>query len=407
MEQLPDNVGLDYLNQVLNTYHRSHPLFSKLFCQEAVAKRFNFSDWKDLRSYISIVEVGEMTTLEKAIIEDDVSKVKKIVNNDRNILKREVHWKNRRRHNHLLPLGYAAYCGSSNSILALIEMGADIHAYDEQALRNAVYFDRNIESAKLLLELGADPHETYSNANGVTYEIVDYPCMTLAPKMLDLLSTYGVELEDKHAGILLSTNERRPADKAECLRILTNHGVVFPDTPVFFVHMRDEEKLRSFFSSKSTRINSFYNQEDIFPDKFGISKPPVYAYVVPLLFGVTLLHMAVEFCDQLMVDLLIELGADVNSKTVMDSFGCGGWTPLFHSVATLHQPRNFGGIVETLIENGADPQIRASICKHYSENIQDSVTWKNVTVMEFVNELQEDDLRNETAIEFIRSKMKL
>ena len=58
-----------------------------------------------------------MTTLEKAIIEDDVSKVKKIVNNDRNILKREVHWKNRRRHNHLLPLGYAAYCGSSNSIL--------------------------------------------------------------------------------------------------------------------------------------------------------------------------------------------------------------------------------------------------------------------------------------------------
>ena len=92
MEQLPDNVSLDYLNQVLNTYHRSHPLFSKLFCQEAVAKRFNFSDWKDLRSYISIVEVGEMTTLEKAIIEDDVSKVKKIVNNDRNILKRDVHW---------------------------------------------------------------------------------------------------------------------------------------------------------------------------------------------------------------------------------------------------------------------------------------------------------------------------
>ena len=91
----------------------------------------------------------------------------------------------------------------------------------------------------------------------------------------------------------------------------------------------------------------------------------------------------------------------------MDSFGCGGWTPLFHSVATLHQPRNFGGIVETLIENGADPKIRASICKHYSENIQDSVTWKNVTVMEFVNELQEDDLRNETAIEFIRSKMTL
>ena len=54
---------------------------------------------------------------------------------------------------------------------------------------------------------------------------------------------------------------------------------------------------------------------------------------------------------------LLQRGADANARSSVDEDGYDGWTPLYHAVATLHQPRSFPDLAALLLQSSADPVV--------------------------------------------------
>jgi ankyrin repeat protein len=50
--------------------------------------------------------------------------------------------------------------------------------------------------------------------------------------------------------------------------------------------------------------------------------------------GTTLLHIAIDFDDEEIFDLLLAEGADVNARAKVDAEGFGGHTPIFNAVVS-------------------------------------------------------------------------
>ncbi len=360
-----------------------------------VARRYGFPSWPKLKAYVE--SVGSMGALERAILEDDDGRVRDLLAEDPGLIHREGHWIRRRRHNGYRPLAYAAFFGKAKVMEVLIAAGADIHEGGERALRAAAYFDQNMDAVELLLSHGADPNATTVSPSGRPYRVINYPCMTLASGMLRRLASHGGRLLPDNVGMILATNERRPPDKADCLRVMAEAGFELTDTPPMALHLRDARLLEAHLRKDPRMTARLFSEREVFPPGFGIEIPSPHATVTPLSGGVTLLHMAVEFCDVELTRWLLEHGADVNAPTGTDRDGFGGWTPLFHVMATLHVPRHFPDMAELLLERGADPAVRASIRKPTAEGGE--TTWKDVTAADYARQFVEPGLVNHDALQ--------
>ena len=399
IKQLPDQPDLRQLETEASDLleHGSCPSLAEAL--SSVARRYGFPSWPKLKVYVE--SIGSMGKLEQAIQDDDDDRVKLLLRDDPGLIYREGHWVKRRRHNRYLPLAYAAFFGKVNVMTALIEAGANVRDGEDKALRAAACFDRNLPAVKLLIRHGADPNAATTSPSGVTYRVLDYPCMTQAPAMLDYLVSQGGTLLPINAGMVLATNDRSPRAKAECLRVMQQAGLAFPNTPPMALHLRDTSDLTAHMKRDPKMLASLYGEEDIFPSDYEINRPSPYAYATPLTGGVTLLHMAVEMCDVELTHWLIERGADPNAAAGTDDEGYGGWTPLYHAMVTLHVPRNFPEIVDLLLDHGADPKTRASIRKPTPEGGE--VTWRDVTPADYARRFIYPDLVNHDALQRVMS----
>ena len=392
--QLPDHPDLDRLEAEAEGLLEEGSCPSLSDARQRIAARYGFPDWLKLASYVG--SIGTMGTLEQAIQADDTDRVRLLLRDDPRLIHREGHWIKRRRHNGYRPLAYAAFFGRTGVMKTLIDAGADVHEGEEKALRAAACFDRNLPAVDLLLGRGADPDASTISPSGVPYRVIDYPCMTLAPVMLDRLASAGGTLKPENAGMILATNERRPVDKAACLRVLKQAGISLPNTPPMALHLRDRDRLEWHLDGDPHMLERLFSAEEIFPPDYGIKHPSPYACATPLAGGVTLLHMATEFCDVEMTGWLLEQGADVNAPAGTDDEGYGGWTPLFHAMASLHVPRNFTDMADLLLEHGADPAVCASLRKPTPEGGE--YTWRDVTAAEYARRFAYPDLVNQDAL---------
>lgn len=392
--QLPDQPDLRHLKDQAKDLVRAGSCPTLTDALFRVARRYGFPSWPKLKAYVE--SVGSMGALEQAILDDDTSCLNDLLAEDPGLIHREGHWIRRRRHNGYRPLAYAAFFGKVKVMEVLIDAGSDVHEGGDRALRAASYFDHNLDAVELLLRHGADPNATTVSPSGRPYRVIDYPCMTLASGMLRHLASKGGRLLTDNAGMILASNERRPRDKADCLRVMAEAGIELPDTPPMALHLRDTYLMEGHLRRDSQMTSRLFSEKDIFPPEYGIETPSPYACVTPLSGGVTLLHMAVEFCDVELARWLLEHGADVNAPAETDGDGFGGWTPLFHAMATLHVPRHFPDMAELLLEHGADPEIRASIRKPTVEGGE--ATWKNVTAIEYARDFVYPDLVNDDAL---------
>ena len=157
--------------------------------------------------------------------------------------------------------------------------------------------------------------------------------------------------------------------------------------------------MHELLERRKNLLQQHFSEEEIFPAGFEISRPSPYA--TPLIDAATLLHMAVELCDLEIAAWLLAHGADVNARSAMSEDGYGGWTPLFHAVVSLHQPRSFAQMAELLREHGADPTVRASIRKPVPGEDSDWYTWSAVTAIEYARSFPEADLVNQAALQLL------
>ena len=394
IEQLPDHPNLEHLESEAEDLLEEGSCASLPDARQRVAARYGFPDWPKLAAYVG--SIGVMGELERAIQADDTDRVRRLLQDDPGLIHREGHWVKRRRHNGYRPLAYAAFFGKTGVMKTLIDAGADVHEGEEKALRAAACFDSNLPAVDLLLGRGADPDASTTSPSGALYRVIDYPCMTLASEILGRLVTAGGTLLPENAGIILATNERRPEDKAACLRVLKQAGITLPDTPPMALHLRDRGGLTRHLEGDPHILAGLFSAKEIFPPDYGIKHPSPYACATPLTGGVTMLHMAVEFCDAEMAGWLLEQGADVNASAGTDPDGYGGWTPLFHAMASLHVPRNFADMADLLLEHGADPAVRASLRKPTPEGGE--YAWRDVTAAEYARRFVFPDLVNQDAL---------
>lgn len=152
-------------------------------------------------------------------------------------------------------------------------------------------------------------------------------------------------------------------------------------------------------------MKRLYSLDQIYPPEFGI-KPEDGLHLTPL-NGVSLLHLAVEYDEWPLLQLLVDAGMDVNTKAAVDKDGFGGHTALFHTVVsfTFHDRHK----AELLLKNGANPVSKATLKKQLrymgDPALEKMREFINVTPTEYASQFQVQRWVSHSSIGVIKEYM--
>lgn len=154
---------------------------------------------------------------------------------------------------------------------------------------------------------------------------------------------HGVSPNDKINGKplfleMVNMYLRSPRFK-DCIQVFIDHGLIFNDHVLLTVLSDDGEKLKKYIADEPSIIHKRYSLDCTFTP----------------LTEVTLLHICAEYNLVKSARVLMEHGADINSKAGLDKYGFGGHTPIFHTV-NQHQNASMG-MLSMLLDQKADLQI--------------------------------------------------
>jgi hypothetical protein len=253
------------------------------------------------------------------------------------------------------PMSYAANLGRDRIITMLHRLGAtDLdHALDRAALQS------RIGTARMLHELMGRPAPSSDALGG--------PAYTLSDSGTALLFELGAKAVDE-------------------IDLLEAHLA------------RDPALLRRTFS-----------HEEIYPPALGCHDEVLATHGTPL-GGATLLHMCVDYDEMEIARWLISRGMDVNAKASIDQDGFGGHTALFSTVvsqANFWTNRKHGTqsapFTELLLEQGADPNARASLRKqlHPGYGPSELQEYRDVTPLSWGQRFHARMLVSESALRVI------
>ena len=122
----------------------------------------------------------------------------------------------------------------------------------------------------------------------------------------------------------------------DCIQVFIDHGLIFDDKVLLAVLSDDGQKMKNFISDNPAIIEKRYSLDCTFTP----------------LTDVSLLHICAEYNLVQVARVLLEHGADCNSKAAVDKNGFGGHSPIFH---TVNQHRNASmDMLKILIDQKAD-----------------------------------------------------
>lgn len=124
-----------------------------------------------------------------------------------------------------------------------------------------------------------------------------------------------------------------------CLRLMLDRGAVLDDPLVAPVLLNDADTLATAIRATPTLLSH---------------RTTMVSAFTPLV-GASLLHVAAEYGNAEVAQLLIEMGADVNAPAAVDADGLNGQTPLFHTVNSSHN--RAAPILRMLLQAGAKPDL--------------------------------------------------
>jgi ankyrin repeat protein len=137
-----------------------------------------------------------------------------------------------------------------------------------------------------------------------------------------------------------------------------------PDTPPMAVHRGRIDMLEEHLRRDPGLLSRTFSHQEIYPPELGCHADESLALHTTPLGGAALLHLCVDNDEMEIARWLIERGMDVNVKAAVDAEGFGGHTALFGCVVA--QPlrlRKHDDFARLLLDNGADPNVRASLRK--------------------------------------------
>jgi hypothetical protein len=240
----------------------------------------------------------------------------------------------------------------------MIDNGSDVNQGGGGPLSRASLDAMRIPMMELLLANGADVNACWHGG----FPLICSPCETLDPPVLRWLVEHGADPNcggDPNTGTaldyLLGAYVRDTAALRECIDILLAAGGKSKhDAPAVMAVIRGrQEELSGMLDADAELVHRRFPALD-----FGVTAARMLT-----LRGTTLLHVAAEFGNLDAARLLVECGAEVNARAMLDDAGVGGQTPVFHAGT---QRDDCGlPIVRFLVEQGADLTIRARLPGYY------------------------------------------
>ncbi len=314
--------------------------------QLVIAREYGFSNWSQLKERIGADKVAGV--LQEAIRKDDRDTVVRLLQAHPNLLHIPL-WSG----NWGPPMSHAANLGRLEIVKAISSLGArdHQHAFDRALLQG------KLETARWLFEHGAR----------LLPGIVMGACETLNPAGLGFLADLGAPFSDTKGnrlaplGLVLETYGRNPAGKHAVLEIFAKQGYTLPDTAIMAFHRGDLERLKDFMRRDPALIGRRFSLIEIYPPELGCGKDGRSGMHWTPIGGTTLLHLAIDFDEEEIVDLLLAHNADVNARADVDTQGFGGHTPIYNAVVS-HGHRQ-GSMAKKLLERGASTSVRASLRK--------------------------------------------
>lgn len=357
---LPDRPNLRHLRDQAKDLLKAGGAESLTDAQLKIARFYGFASWPKLKTYVdSLQEIGE---LKCAIDTNDFERVKTLMTRNPALHDAPLGY------NKNGPLTWVAECrvpweppGPARLAIAkwMIDNGSDVHQGGDGPLMRAALFGHRIPMMELLVSRGADVNAEW---NGY-FPILFAPCETVEPAPIQWLLDHGAnpncaKLDRKYPGTALDQvilSYGRSTQLGACIDILLDAGGVtnYAVPPMLDLLRGRIDLLANHLDADATLVNTRFPHLDI-----GITGARRLS-----LRGATLLHVAAEYGIPEAATLLLDRGADVNARALVDEAGVGGQTPIFHAVT---QYAGWGlPVVQLLLDRGADLSVRVKLPGHY------------------------------------------
>ena len=354
---LPDRPNLRHLKGQAKDLLKAGAARSLADALFKIARRYGFPSWPKLKAYVD--SFGQIGHLKQAIDTNDLARVKDLMTRNPEL--------------HRAPLGYGrngpltwvSECRvpwepPSPTRLAMakwmIENGSDVHQGGDGPLMRAALKGERIPMMELLVSYGADVNAEW---NG-DFPIIFAPCESVDPLALKWLLDRGANPNCDARGAtaldyVIGTYGRSPERLSACIdMLLAAGGTTRYDAPgVLEVLRRPLDHLVEQLDADRQLVHRRFPELDC--GSTGGRRL--------LLQGATLLHVAAEFGTLEAAHLLLNRGADVNARAMMDDAGVGGQTAIFHAVTQFQD----GGLpmARLLVDHGADLGVRVKLPGHY------------------------------------------
>lgn len=364
---LPERPNLRHLKDQAKDLLKAGGAESLTDAQFHIARLYGFASWPKLKAHVdSLEEIGK---LKQAIDTHNFEIVKTLMTRNPEL--------------HRAPLGYGkdgpltwvAECrvpweppGPVRLAMAkwMIENGSDVHQGGDGPLMRAALNGDRIPMMELLVSQGANVNALWHGS----FPIIFAPCEALDPAALKWLLEHGANpncgdpdrrrsgeyaFADTALDYVIGTYARSPQRLSACIDILLDAaGATKYNSPALL------ELLRG-------RLDGLAEQLDADPALVDRRFPELDCGAsggrLLTLRGATLLHVAAEYGSLEAAVLLLDRGADVNARAVVNEAGVGGQTAIFHAVTQSGD----GGlpVAQLLVERGADLSVRVKLPGHY------------------------------------------